>query len=107
MRRLLGILASPPLYYLPPASQGHTRHYMPAANDTRTKIFDTFVTVAPEGAVIVTWPDVDLEESLACLLNRLLSMMTYFGRAESWVEARLLHVWDGETECPTGQRSCC
>jgi len=96
MRRLIGALGSPPSFYLPPASQSHTRHYMPAANDTRTKIFDTFVTVAPQGAVVIAWPEAELDESLAHLLSRLLSMMTYFGRAESWVEARLLDAWDGE-----------
>jgi CRISPR-associated protein Csb2 len=95
MRRLIGALGSPPSFYLPPASQGHTRHYMPAANDTRTKIFDTFVTVAPEGALVVAWPEAVLDESLARLLDRLLSMMTYFGRAESWVEAKVLNPWDG------------
>jgi len=96
MRRLIGALGSPPSFYLPPASQGHTRHYMPAANDTRTKIFDTFVTVAPQRALVIAWPDIELDESLARLLDHLLRRMTYFGRAESWVEAKLLDAWDGE-----------
>ena len=96
MRGLIGALGSPPSFYLPPAHQGHTRHYMPAAKDARTKIFDTFVTVAPEAAVVVVWPDAELDESLAHLLNRLLSMMTYFGRAESWVEAKLHDTWQGK-----------
>ncbi|NQT12681.1 MAG: type I-U CRISPR-associated protein Cas5/Cas6, partial [Planctomycetes bacterium] len=96
MRRLISALGSPPSFQLPPASQGHTRHYMPAASDSRTKIFDTFVTVAPQGALVVAWPDIELDGSLSRLLDRLLSMMTYFGRAESWVEARLLDAWDGE-----------
>ena len=69
---------------------------MPAANDKRTKIFDTFVTLAPRGALVIIWPHVELDGPLGRLLDRLLGMMTYFGRAESWVEARLLDAWDGE-----------
>jgi len=94
MRKLISALSSPPSFYLPPASQGHTRHYMPVANDNRTKIFDTFATVAPEAPLIIAWPDVELEPSSRNLLDRLLRMMTYFGRAESWVEAKLLDKWD-------------
>src|SRR3990172_10069521 len=47
MRGLIAALTPPPSYHLPPASQGHTRHYMPGANDSKTKVFDTFVTLTP------------------------------------------------------------
>ena len=106
MRSLLAALQAPPAYCLPPASQGHTRHYVPWIKPEPTKIFDTFVTVAPQGAVVIAWPDIHLEESLASLLNRLLSGMNYFGRAESWVEARLLDAWEGKpnTELVNGHR---
>lgn len=93
---LLEALAVPPAYHLPPASQGHTRHYMPIANDNRTKIFDTFVAVGPESPVIVCWHDACLDDSQRSLLQRLLAAMFYFGRAESWVDARLLDDWEGE-----------
>ncbi len=95
MRRLIATLTPPPRFHLPPASQGHTRHYMPTANDKKTKIFDTFITLAPEDPIIIVWPDVDLDDSLGQILDRLLRQMTYFGRAESWVDAKLLDTWQG------------
>jgi len=96
VRRLITALSPLPSFHLPPASQGHTRHYMPAANDQRTKVFDAFITLAPQDSVVVLWPNVALDDSLHQLLARLLEMMTYFGRAESWVRAKLLDVWEGE-----------
>ncbi len=97
MRRLIAALTPLPSFHLPPASQGHTRHYMPVAdNKPPAKIFDTFVTVAPDQPLMAVWPDVDLDESLCQVLDRLLSTMSYFGRAESWVDARLLDAWQGE-----------
>src|SRR5690606_35661989 len=46
---LFGILATnPPAFFLPPASMGHTRHYMPwfkKGPGDRTLVFDTFVVV--------------------------------------------------------------
>jgi CRISPR-associated protein Csb2 len=95
MRGLITALSPPPSFHLPPASQGHTRHYMPVANDNKTKVFDTFVTVAPQDAIIVVWRGVDLDRSQRKLLARLLGTMTYFGRAESWVGAELVDSWKG------------
>ena len=85
IRDLIESLASPPRFKLPSASQGHTRHYMPAVNDDRTKVFDTFIAVEADDAVIAIWPDVSLDASQSDLLDKLLNAMTYFGRAESWV----------------------
>ncbi|MEX1027463.1 MAG: type I-U CRISPR-associated protein Csb2 [Candidatus Paceibacterota bacterium] len=98
MRELIEALLSPPAYHLPPTSQGHTRHYMPAANDAKTKIFDTFVAVSPANPVVVCWPDIQLRDSQASLLSRLLNAMSYFGRAESWVAARLCTDYDGSLD---------
>ena len=90
VRSLLDRLTPAPRFHLPPASQGHTRHYMPLVNGDRTKIFDTFIALDPEAAVIAVWPDVELDEAQRTLLSRLLVAMSYFGRAESWVDATLL-----------------
>lgn len=90
VRPLIERLAAPPRFHLPPASQGHTRHYMPLVNDDRTKVFDTFVTVSPEDAVVAVWEDMDLPEVQRQLLGQLLAAMSYFGRAESWVEGEIL-----------------
>lgn len=94
MRELLAALAGPPIYRLPSLSQGHTRHYMPVANNEKTKIFDTFVVVSKDDPVILGWPDVSLTAVQQSLLNKLLASLSYFGRAESWVVATLGD-WDG------------
>lgn len=90
VRDLVERLAMPPRFALPPASQGHTRHYMPLVNDDRTKVFDTFVAVEPDDAVVAIWPDVSLTDEQRQLLDQLLRAMTYFGRAESWVYGQVL-----------------
>ncbi|MEZ6126732.1 MAG: type I-U CRISPR-associated protein Csb2 [Planctomycetaceae bacterium] len=91
---LLEALSEPPSFFLPAASQGHSRHYMPTAKNP-AKVFDTFVVIPKEQAVIVCWPTVELAESQRELLSKLLAAMTYFGRAESWVSAGLLNNFDG------------
>ena len=48
VKAVLQALATPPEFVLPPASTGHTRHYMPileGSKITKTKVFDTFVAV--------------------------------------------------------------
>lgn len=90
MRRLIEALTPLPVFHLPQSSEGHTRHYMPAENDKRTKVFDTFATVDRSRPVLVAWRDVDLDDASRELLRRLLTAMTYLGRAESWVDARLV-----------------
>ncbi len=95
---ILRALADPPMFALPSASSGHTRHYMPwhkkweAAEPDRskTKVFDAFVSIAPDSQTVACWPSVELEPAQRELLARLLANMNYLGRAESWCEARLL-----------------
>ncbi len=90
---ILRALAAPPMFVLPPASSGHTRHYMPwfkKGPDDRTLVFDAFVVLAPESPCGVIWPDATLEPSQRDLLARLLANLNFLGRAESWCEARLL-----------------
>lgn len=90
IRELVEQLAPPPRFALPSAAQGHTRHYMPLVNDDRTKVFDTFIALEPEDAVVALWPDVALTDEQRQLLDQLLRSMSYFGRAESWVCAQLV-----------------
>jgi CRISPR-associated protein Csb2 len=90
VRDLIEALATvAPSYVLPAATASHTRHYMPLADGKKTKIFDTFVHVAPGEALTVLWP-VELDAAQRELLATLLASMNYFGRAESLVEAALL-----------------
>jgi len=73
MRRLIAALASrQPSFHLPPAGQGHTRHFMPIASGKTTKIFDTFITLSPNQPVIAVWPHVTLDAGSRQLLSRLL-----------------------------------
>jgi CRISPR-associated protein Csb2 len=81
-----------PSYQLPPASSGHTRHFMSlyrTALDGKTnKVFDTFASVSREEPLVVTWPDLLLDPELEGALDLLLERLTWLGRSESWVTAR-------------------
>jgi CRISPR-associated protein Csb2 len=90
LRALISSLAAqPPVYQLPPASAGHTRHYMPiieGKSQKTTKVFDTFLHLA--GPLRIAW-DVTLTDEQLRALDMLGRRLGYFGRAESLVEARL------------------
>lgn len=80
-----------PCYYLPKAIGAHSRHYMPLTvldkgREKTTMVFDTWAKV--EGDLAVTW-DVCLSDEETVLLAELASKMSYLGRSESWVDARL------------------
>jgi len=103
LRSLIESLSqSPPEYTLPAASHSHTRHYMPqfAAGDSKL-IFDAFTSVGRNDPLVVIWPQVDLPEDERTLLDELLNVMGYLGRAESWVEARLVNEYP-EANCKPG-----
>lgn len=93
---LIQALLDLPSFHLPPAAQGHTRHYMPIANHNTSKIFDTFIVLPKSEPVIACWPEASLDDNQRTLLSKLLAAMSYFGRAESWVDARLLDEWSGD-----------
>lgn len=98
VKALLQELSAPPSFYLPPATTGHTRHYMrwyKKGPEDQTLVFDAFVCLDRESDVAIIWPEVTLEESLTNVLRRLLNQMGYLGRAESWCEARLLDEFSG------------
>lgn len=88
MRHLIDSLLTPPAYHIPVTSQGHTRHYMPTYKE-KDKVFDAFHAVSPREPLVVIWPETVLELPEQHLLEEILSRMTYLGRAESWVQARL------------------
>jgi len=84
---------SRPRFILPPASTGHTRHYMPwfkKGPDDRTLVFDTFVAVSPDATLLARWPDASLDEPQRQTLARILANLNTLGRSESWCEAALL-----------------
>ncbi len=117
-----------PVYHLPAAIHAHTRHYMPQAesnivrltfdanghrtgwvrdpndkNKTKTDtalIFDAFARVDPEAELVIAWQDhPPLEGDSRELLDGLVQDLSFLGRAESWVEARVLDDWGGEPNC--------
>lgn len=90
---LLGLIESLaqefPEFGLPAASHSHTRHYMPQFASGKTSlIFDAFTAIKRDEPLTVVWPNVELPDEQCDLLDELLSVMGYLGRAESWVEAR-------------------
>jgi len=104
VKPILEILAAePPEFELPPASTGHTRHYMPwfkKGPDDRTLIFDTFIAVAREpnetgggwhpAPLVARWPKSCLDDTQRPTLVRILDNLNTLGRSESWCEATLL-----------------
>lgn len=80
-----------PEYRLPAASHSHTRHYMPQFAAGKTSlVFDAFTAVGRHDPLTVTWPNLYLPDEQRALLDDLLNVMGYLGRAESWVEARTI-----------------
>jgi len=101
-RPLIERLTDLPVFYLPKAALGHTRHFMPQKDPLgadKTKIFDAFVTINPDDGIIVTWPHVTLSPEERGVLRSLASGLSYLGRAESWVTAEVLDQWDGDINC--------
>jgi CRISPR-associated protein Csb2 len=102
VRNVLERLTDLPVYYLPKAALGHTRHFMPQKDPLgadKTKVFDAFVTIHPDDGLMVAWPQVTLTPEEQNVLSRLASGLSYLGRAESWVTAEVLDQWDGDSNC--------
>lgn len=91
LQALVSALCSePPLYHLPPVVHANSRHYMPVRKDERALVYDGFLSIDPGEKLTMIWPTLHLAEDLKELLVRLLQQLGYLGRAESWVEAKLV-----------------
>ncbi len=91
-------------FQLPAMLAAHTRHYMPVrsgGSDGPTLIFDGFARIDPVDELIVCWTDAALDPYAHRLLEALADALGYLGRAESWIEARLLERYDGPFNCVT------
>lgn len=103
MRQFVEALAAhEPTYRLPPATLGHTRHYMPVKGwkkgvQATSLVIDAFAR--PQAALGIEWP-ADVDPVQRDLLARLLDRLGYLGRAESRVKARLV----SEAELPQGMQ---
>lgn len=77
-----------PSYHLPVASHSHTRHYLPQFAVGKTSlVFDAFTAVERDDPLTVIWSTLELPTEQRELLDDLLVVLGYLGRAESWVEA--------------------
>jgi CRISPR-associated protein Csb2 len=89
LRSLVDKLCTPPHFHLPRAIASHTRHYMPLGDGKPAKIFDTFIQLEEGSSILIAW-DIDLTECEQNALKSIAERLSYFGRAESLVIARLL-----------------
>ena len=91
IRKLVAALsAHPPSYSAAPCPATHSRHYMPlGGKDGKTTLVLDTCAVPGEEPLIVSWA-VELDEACLKLLTQIVGSMGYLGRAESWVEGRLL-----------------
>lgn len=104
VRKIIAQMLEPPLFRLPPATVGHTRHYMPwnkRSQSTRgkwgaakTMVFDTFVAVPKDEPLIAYWPEAELDEEHRSILREILRNIPYLGRAESWCIADIAEIPD-------------
>jgi CRISPR-associated protein Csb2 len=94
---VLGQLVAPPVFKLPSATVAHTRHYMPwykKGPADKTLVFDSFVALEHSAELGLHWPEANLTAPEQEALARLLAHLNYFGRAESWVSARICNDWN-------------
>jgi CRISPR-associated protein Csb2 len=96
--RVLDALAEPPVYDLPVAASGHTRHYVPlgglkGGKPERTLMLDSFVALDRGGehgtSAYAIWPNAELDAEARYFLRACCSGIRYLGRAESWCEVSL------------------
>jgi CRISPR-associated protein Csb2 len=115
---LLRVLAEPPLFALPPASTGHSRHFMPwhkgwradQPDKAKTLVFDAFVALPRKAQIVMLWhgeaahPKQPVDLELRDRLTLLLTHLNFMGRAEAWCTARLLD--DAEAADAHGRINC-
>lgn len=90
MERILGAISGKPEILVPRAVAGHMRAYMPENKESRKQeIFDPFISLDRQAEVGFLWPDAILANDDMNKLSTILSMLSYFGRSESWCEASL------------------
>jgi CRISPR-associated protein Csb2 len=97
--RVLDALSEPPLFDLPAAASGHTRHHVVSggidgSKPERTLMLDSFVALErgrEHGThAYAIWPNVELDADERRLLESCCSVIRYLGRAESWCEVSLV-----------------
>ncbi|MFA5028416.1 MAG: type I-U CRISPR-associated protein Csb2 [Candidatus Methylomirabilota bacterium] len=85
-------LAAPVAFQLPAATAAHVRSFLSSNTldpTEKQKIVDAFVVLDPQSSVVAAFdcePDPTVRGDLAALLDE----MSYLGRCESWVSARIV-----------------
>jgi len=85
-------LSASPMFRLPPATTSHIRAFLSSNQKDakeKAKILDSFVAV-DRGATLVAGFDAEVSKSVRADLSDLLGELSYLGRSESWVKARIL-----------------
>jgi CRISPR-associated protein Csb2 len=85
-----------PAYQLPRSAAGHSRHYMPDGAGDTSLVFDTFLRLDGDAALLVVWRGVALPPEVLGSLRHLTDRVGYLGRAESWADVRVRERWDGD-----------
>ncbi len=83
--------APPPQFELPPATAGHTRHFMPVIegrSEKSAKILDGFMALDPAAELVVWW-DADLDAEASDALAAAARRLGHLGRSESVCTAEL------------------
>lgn len=99
---LLQALSALPMFFLPSATAAHTRSYLSSNEKDPLKkqlVFDAFVALHRNDRVLMGF-DSDLTSDSLQDLGSLLEELNYFGRSESWVQAKVDdHLSDYEWNC--------
>ncbi len=97
--RVLDALSAPPRFMLPPATAGHSRHYVPLGGlkkgkPERTQILDSFLAIERDrehaAAAYASWPSTICSDKGRTVLARACRLIPYLGRAESWCEVSVV-----------------
>ncbi len=103
VERLLAAMASvPPVFCLPRARASHTRSYLAQDSEDPTDkklVFDGFAVLDRDSRVLMGWPGLSLDDETLVVAQRLIGSLNYFGRAESWIDARVLDDFEVAWNC--------
>jgi CRISPR-associated protein Csb2 len=107
MHGLLGRLAEPPTYFVPPYTLGHTRHWYPdstrrsGVSGSTDRTLDAFASLDRRAELGIRWP-FELDTGQEKALARIAESLPYLGRADSVCTARVDPLWvapSGHTPC--------
>lgn len=102
VEELMSAISAPPVFRLPRARASHTRSYLSQnkVDPTDKKmVFDGFAVVDRADAVLMGWPGASPSEAARAAASTLLGSLSYLGRSESWIDARVREPGPVEWNC--------